>query len=142
MNYLPKIKNVIKKTTLLQSNFIEITLRHGCSPVNLLHIFRTLFPKNTSGWLLLNINVLDFENNKMVKEILNQKWLQQEINPLKSHEIKQLLLMISPHKYVRKYSIQGWNHSKGGIIQGWNHSNRLIGSFSYYIVLINKWECN
>ena len=32
----------------LQSNFIEITLRHACSPVNLLHIFRTLFPKNTS----------------------------------------------------------------------------------------------
>ena len=27
----------------LQSNFIEITLRHGCSPVNLLHIFKTLF---------------------------------------------------------------------------------------------------
>ena len=35
------------------SNFIEITLRHGCSPVNLLHIFRTPFSKNTSGWLLL-----------------------------------------------------------------------------------------
>ena len=29
----------------LQSNFIEITLRHGCSAVNLLHIFRTPFPK-------------------------------------------------------------------------------------------------
>ena len=27
----------------LQSNFIEITLRHGCSPVNLLHIFKTPF---------------------------------------------------------------------------------------------------
>ena len=27
----------------LQSNFIEITLRHGCSPVNLLHIFRKHF---------------------------------------------------------------------------------------------------
>ena len=27
----------------LQSNFIEITIRHGCSPVNLLHIFRSLF---------------------------------------------------------------------------------------------------
>ena len=26
-------------------NFIEITLRHVCSPVNLLHIFRTPFPK-------------------------------------------------------------------------------------------------
>ena len=37
----------------LQSNFIQIALRHGCSPINLLHISRTPFPKNTSGWLLL-----------------------------------------------------------------------------------------
>ena len=37
----------------LQRNFIEITLRHGCSPVNLLNIFRTLFTKNTSERLLL-----------------------------------------------------------------------------------------
>ena len=34
-------------------NFIEITLRHGCSPLNLLHSFRTSFLENTSGWLLL-----------------------------------------------------------------------------------------
>ena len=34
--------------------WFEIALRHGCSPVNLLHIFRTLFYKNTTGWLLLN----------------------------------------------------------------------------------------
>ena len=39
----------------LLRNFIEITLPHGCSPVNLLHIFRTPFTKNTSGWLLLTI---------------------------------------------------------------------------------------
>ena len=39
----------------LQSNFFEITLRYGCFPVNLLHIFRTLFPKNTSGGLLLHV---------------------------------------------------------------------------------------
>ena len=45
-------KQVSKK---LQSNFIEIALRHGCSPVNLLHIFRTPFPKNTSAWLFLKI---------------------------------------------------------------------------------------
>ena len=38
----------------LLCNFVEITLRHGCSPVKLLHIIRTLFPKNTSGGLLLN----------------------------------------------------------------------------------------
>ena len=37
------------------SNFIETALRDGCSPVNLLHIFRTPFPKNTSGGLLLNV---------------------------------------------------------------------------------------
>ena len=34
-------------------NFIEMTLRHGCPRVNLLHIFRTLSPRNTSGRLLL-----------------------------------------------------------------------------------------
>ena len=39
----------------LQSNFIEITLQHGCSPVNLLHIFRIRLPKSTSGGLLLKV---------------------------------------------------------------------------------------
>ena len=36
-------------------NFIEIALRLGCSPVNLLYIFRTPFLKYTSGQLLLNL---------------------------------------------------------------------------------------
>ena len=36
-------------------NIMEITLRHGCSPINLLHIFRKLFDKNTSGGLLLTL---------------------------------------------------------------------------------------
>ena len=44
----------------LQSNFIEITLRHGWSPVNLQHIFKILFLKNTSGRLLLKIKTLHF----------------------------------------------------------------------------------
>ena len=39
----------------LQSNFIEIALPHGCSPVNLLYIFRTPFSKNNSGRLLLSL---------------------------------------------------------------------------------------
>ena len=39
----------------LQSNLIEITLQHGCPPVNLLHVFRTPFPKSTFWWLLLSI---------------------------------------------------------------------------------------
>ena len=44
-------RNVI--SIKLQSNFTEITLRHGCSVVNLLHIIRTPFPNNTSDGLLL-----------------------------------------------------------------------------------------
>ena len=44
----------------LISNFIEITLRHGCSPVNLLHIFRTSFLKNTSGRLILRVDCIIF----------------------------------------------------------------------------------
>ena len=38
-------------------NFIEITFQHGCSPVNLLHIFRISFLKNTSWWLLLIVEM-------------------------------------------------------------------------------------
>ena len=37
----------------LPCNFIEIALRHGFSPVNLRHIFRTPSSKNTSEGLLL-----------------------------------------------------------------------------------------
>ena len=38
---------------MLQNNFIEITLRHGRSPVHLLHFFGTPLYKNTYGELLL-----------------------------------------------------------------------------------------
>ena len=38
----------------LLCNFIEITTRRGYCLVNLVHIFRTTFPRNTSGWLLLH----------------------------------------------------------------------------------------
>ena len=42
-------------STKLLCNFIEITIRHGCSPVNLLYNFRTPFLKNASEWLLLQL---------------------------------------------------------------------------------------
>ena len=41
----------------MQSNLIEIVPRQGCFPANLLHIFKTPFPKNTSGRLLLKISI-------------------------------------------------------------------------------------
>ena len=37
---------------MLLGSFIEIALEHGCSPVNLLIIFRTPFSKNSSGIVL------------------------------------------------------------------------------------------
>ena len=44
----------------------------GCSPVNLLHIFRTAFPRSTAGWLLLTIfddsNISDSENSKSCED--------------------------------------------------------------------------
>ena len=42
----PCTNMILKK---LQSRRNEITFCDGCSPVNLLHSFRTSFPKNTSG---------------------------------------------------------------------------------------------
>ena len=52
---MPKCK--FSKITKLQSNFIEIRLRHGCSPINLLHIFRRL-----ARWLLLMLSTLSAIN--------------------------------------------------------------------------------
>ena len=49
------MQQIYRRTPMpkLQSTFIEIALRHGYSPVNLLHIFRAPFQQNTSEWLLL-----------------------------------------------------------------------------------------
>ena len=56
----------------MQSSFIEITLWHGCSPVNLLHIFRTpfirtpmdgcFFLSTSYGYYSLNIVSLQFQS--------------------------------------------------------------------------------
>ena len=53
--------------------FIEInfTLRHGCSPVNLLHIFRTLFSKNTSGGLHLPLKLTSKNVNFLILAIVD-----------------------------------------------------------------------
>ena len=41
----------------LLCDFVEIILWHGCSPVNLRHIFRTPFYKNTSARLLHRVKL-------------------------------------------------------------------------------------
>ena len=35
-------------------NFIETAFQHGCSPLDLLHIYRTFFPRNT--WSATSVN--------------------------------------------------------------------------------------
>ena len=58
-------RSVISKK--LSSNLIEITLQHGRSPVNLLHIFRKPFLKNTYGRLLLNQYLQSWILNKILR---------------------------------------------------------------------------
>ena len=58
------------------SNFIEIAVRHECSPIN----FKTLFPKNTSGRLLLEFSNIYFNflilfSDMSHKHSLYNKWI-------------------------------------------------------------------
>ena len=45
-------------------NFIKIIFGHGCSPVTLLHIFRTPFYKKASGGLFLDGQVSKSKKNE------------------------------------------------------------------------------
>ena len=45
-----------KNAANLQEN-THAEVRFACFPVNLLRIFRTHFPENTSGWLLMDMTV-------------------------------------------------------------------------------------
>ena len=55
-------------------NFVEIALRHGRSPVNLLYIFRTPFLKNTSGRLLLNLISLPVNKICMPRQMYSRSF--------------------------------------------------------------------
>ena len=74
---MPKYMISIK----LLCNFLEITLRDRYSPVNLLHIFRPPFPKNTSGrlllksasWVLYNFHQTEIETENDGHICLKQK---------------------------------------------------------------------
>ena len=67
---VPFFFSVIWRSSPLLCNFIEIALLHGCSPVNLLHIFRTPFPKNISGGLLRLFGCLTANFGPLSKEQL------------------------------------------------------------------------
>ena len=60
----------------LQSNFIEITFRHGCCNVNLLLIFRTSFLKNTPLECCFIISLF----SKFIKRVYLAKLLKSSID--------------------------------------------------------------
>ena len=101
----------------LQSNFIEIAFRHGCSPVHLLLIFKTPFPKNTSGGLLLIIQhwTKYFHWQKSVGQIWLSELIQREsYGELHSTRIwpKKYCFFKSWHKYLDKnveLEFQSWS---------------------------------
>ena len=68
--YSENMQHIYRRATMpkcdfdkLLCNFIEVTFRNGCSPVNLLHIFRTTLSKNTYGEQLLNSLFTQYEDH-------------------------------------------------------------------------------
>ena len=53
--FLKNMQQIYKKTSMPKLLGIGASCSDDCSPVSLLHIFRTPFPKNTSGWLFLQL---------------------------------------------------------------------------------------
>ena len=52
------------------SNFIEIALWHGCSPVNLRHIFRSFFPRTLlGGCFYFSLSTMLLKIEKLIVEI-------------------------------------------------------------------------
>ena len=65
---------------MLQSKFIEITLWHGCSAINLLLICRTPLPENASSWERLWRAAAETLVNRKKCHISNSLGLQDTIN--------------------------------------------------------------
>ena len=68
------MQQIYKRTPMLKCDF---TLWHGCSPVNLLHIYRTPFPKNNPGGLLVKLTRGVFRNQSNILDETFSKNIQQ-----------------------------------------------------------------
>ena len=73
----------------LQINFIEVTLRHGCSPVNLLRILGNLILKTPLTGYFSNYAVFRYEslNSTCMLDLLSIDWLLNDGNLLPSFSL-------------------------------------------------------
>ena len=108
-------------STKLLCNFIVITLRHRCSLVNLLHIFRTPFLKNTSGQLLL-INLPLFQERWKF-------WVYCHTNIKKPFYLKNIFL-IENEGVLHSFSTKNTFHDKMD----------LIGFFYFHVTTYKLWR--
>ena len=102
----------------LLCNFIEIALWHGCSPVNLPHIFRILFPRNSSGGLLLFVDwwwlkwPKGFWQSEKLSWFTPHEWLQVNILVVKSckkGEKRKKVWLWGPYLVsYKKCCVNGW----------------------------------
>ena len=86
-------QQIYRRTSMPKCDFNKIALQHRCSPVNLLHIFRTPFPRNAFGGLLLDI-VKPFCKYLCVLPLIQNIKLQQGkfMRKLNSHNLPNCLL--------------------------------------------------
>ena len=123
-------------------NFIEIKLQYGFSPVN---FFRTLFSKNTSGWLLLilfqrelksffiNFTKLQSDRWEWLKQKMVILWLQEE-------EILAQEVQIFPVLYDKK--MKGFIESTKAAVRKYSKRRlfKLITTFSFNREWKIRWE--
>ena len=72
----------------LQHGWNQIKLRHMCSPVNLLHIFRTPFLRNTSRRLLLGVSPINWNIEKSLL------WLLKVLRGTKINDMKMTFYLV------------------------------------------------
>ena len=136
------MEQIYRRTTMLKCNFneavcnfIEITLCHGSSSVNLLHIFRTTFPKNTCGGIFLKIQS---------RLVIKQKNIQ-SLSACKNHSINLLdswnNLWDTPNFIVpwSKRSPHFWAYSSNNLYQ--QAKNQRISSIHSWHEFCDLKDC-
>ena len=112
----------------------RITLCHGCSPVNLLHIIRTPFTKNTSERLLLHTVPL-FKVSTNIKSF--------DKTALENYKFLKGLLPPAFSSWF-KFSFESHSHdtrlSNVGCLKTRSYRTKTYGRYSVFVNIIYVWN--